>query len=649
MRELCYLPMLLVWGIAWTLGPWLARERVTVRRIAYWAILALQLRYLSWRIFETLPAPALSFEVGYSLLVVTLEIVLSFAGNRYLKATLGFSDRSREADHHGRWWRDEPPLVDIMVPTYNEAWPILEKTLVGCLRQTHPRVRIWVCDDGRRAWLREQVEALGVGYLCRTDNLHAKAGNLNAALEQILRIQPVPAFLAVLDADFIPMPRFVSRALSLMHDERVGLVQTPQCHLNPDPFQTAFGAWRGWPDTQRYIFDTLLPAADAQARAYCCGTSFLVRTDVIRRIGGFPIESITEDVLTSIKAARAGYRTVYLNEHLTSGLAPEGLHEFLVQRGRWCLGAIQIGWWQFDGQKGLPFWKRLDSFERFLRWGYSSFARVLFLAMPLIYWASGVVPFTGRAWQLVWYSFPLLLLQRVHMTWVSRGAQLPLIGQASSLLTSFAVIPALRKGLFERTNHRFVVTDKGRQQAGVVVHWGTLRWLLGYALLLVGLMTYRLATRPLAAYGGDFAYVSVLWSVINLMIVCIAAAPCIERPRRRDEYRYSADEGATLSLADGRALPVRVTDLSVSGLRCTCSHAVAVGADVTIALLDVGPVRARVVRRGRNGELGVVLNPSERERHALIAKIFCSDKYIHPPDYGSGSVATLAVLRRLFA
>src|SRR5438270_809733 len=124
MRELCYLPMLLVWGVVWSLGPWLARERVTLRHVAYWSILALQIRYLSWRVFETMPAFAPSFQFAYALLVVTLELVLSFAGNRYLKATLGFSDRSSEADRHERWWRGEPPLVHIIIPTYNEAWPI---------------------------------------------------------------------------------------------------------------------------------------------------------------------------------------------------------------------------------------------------------------------------------------------------------------------------------------------------------------------------------------------------------------------------------------------------------------------------------------------------------------------------------------------
>ncbi|WP_246709494.1 glycosyltransferase family 2 protein [Bradyrhizobium sp. 6(2017)] len=51
---------------------------------------------------------------------------------------------------------------------------------------------------------------------------------------------------------------------------------------------------------------------------------------------------MTEDFLLTLKLAENGWQTVYLNEPLTEGLAPEGLQEYIVQRGRWCLGLMQI-------------------------------------------------------------------------------------------------------------------------------------------------------------------------------------------------------------------------------------------------------------------------------------------------------------------
>ena len=68
----------------------------------------------------------------------------------------------------------------------------------------------------------------------------------------------------------------------------------------------------------------------------------MVRVGAVEAIGGFPTESVTEDFLLTLRLSENGWRTVYLNEPLTEGLAPEGLQEYIVQRGRWCLGMMQI-------------------------------------------------------------------------------------------------------------------------------------------------------------------------------------------------------------------------------------------------------------------------------------------------------------------
>ncbi len=50
---------------------------------------------------------------------------------------------------------DDLPDVDVWIATYNEAWSILEKTIVGAINLNWPpnRLHIYVLDDGRRAWL----------------------------------------------------------------------------------------------------------------------------------------------------------------------------------------------------------------------------------------------------------------------------------------------------------------------------------------------------------------------------------------------------------------------------------------------------------------------------------------------------------------
>ena len=43
------------------------------------------------------------------------------------------------------------PLVDVLIPTYNEDLSIIERSIVGALALDHPRIRVWLLDDGRRA------------------------------------------------------------------------------------------------------------------------------------------------------------------------------------------------------------------------------------------------------------------------------------------------------------------------------------------------------------------------------------------------------------------------------------------------------------------------------------------------------------------
>jgi cellulose synthase (UDP-forming) len=120
--------------------------------------------------------------------------------------------------------------------------------------------------------------------------VHAKAGNINHALKHIGALPNPPEFVSILDADFVPTPQFLKRAMLLFRDSTIGVVQTPQHFVNPDPIQINLGATKFWPDEQRFFFDIVLPAKDAWSAAFCCGTSSIVRMAPLMEIGGFPTD-----------------------------------------------------------------------------------------------------------------------------------------------------------------------------------------------------------------------------------------------------------------------------------------------------------------------------------------------------------------------
>jgi cellulose synthase (UDP-forming) len=108
-------------------------------------------------------------------------------------------------------------------------------------------------DDGRRAWLEELCLKLGCGYIARPSNEHAKAGNINHALKKLAALPHPPQFISILDADFVPAPRFLQRAMALFRDEAIGIAQTPQHFINSDPIQANLDASKYWPDEQRFF------------------------------------------------------------------------------------------------------------------------------------------------------------------------------------------------------------------------------------------------------------------------------------------------------------------------------------------------------------------------------------------------------------
>jgi cellulose synthase (UDP-forming) len=78
---------------------------------------------------------------------------------------LRVSDRRVEADHHEARLRastpEDLPSVDVLTPTYNEPFEVLEKTITGVLCLDYPNFKLCILDDGRRPWLRDFCEAKG--------------------------------------------------------------------------------------------------------------------------------------------------------------------------------------------------------------------------------------------------------------------------------------------------------------------------------------------------------------------------------------------------------------------------------------------------------------------------------------------------------
>ena len=443
----------------------LLKRTVTGTRVALClVVLVLAAQYLYWRVTETMPPLELSFDCVWPWVYLVFELFAHALLVVLLVTMMRVRDRGPEATANEPWLKSlsPAPLVDVLIPTYNEDWSILEPTIVGAMGIEHPRLRIWVLDDTRRDWLKARCAERGIRYLTRPDNTHAKAGNLNNGLAAIAREAEQPDFVAVFDADFVPRPNFLLRTLALFAKPDVGLVQTPQHFYSDGPIQLNLNVATWWLDEQRQHFDTILPSRDAWDSAYCCGTSCVVRYAGLLAIGGFPTESVTEDYLTTLKLRQKGLRTVYLNERLSHGLAPAGMSEYVGQRARWCLGTVQIlrGAWGPLSRGPLPLIYRFFILEHVGFWSTTAPIRLIYVLAPVIYWFTGILVIQTDLASLALHFAPFYVAVNAVLAWMSAGRILPILNDVNQILIAFDVARATIVGLLRPHNQKFRVTLK---------------------------------------------------------------------------------------------------------------------------------------------------------------------------------------------
>lgn len=527
----------------------------------------LTFRYLWWH--ATLGMPK-----GQTLLQQTWAWTFFFfeAMNNHSSTMVCFfmsrtKDRSPDADAA----QNSPLLVkpvDVFIATYNEPESVLERTIIGTLAIDHPDLRVFVLDDGARGSVHALARELGAHYVSRIKGKHAKAGNVNNAITHALSAGRRPEFILLLDADFVPNVNILKRTLGLFAEPDVGIVQTPQHFFNPDPIQTNLLCATAWPDEQRFFFEILMPAKDAWGAAFCCGTSAVFRVAALVATQGMATETVTEDVLTSFKMEEHGYRTICLNEPLSMGLAPEGLHAYITQRSRWCLGAIQQIYtrWSFAGRARLRPISRLSPFDGTFYWIFTFPFKILMLTAPMIYWWTATAVIDADASALIEWLAPSAVGGIVFICFYGRKFVLPIMTDVAQLLPSLVIVQTVIAGLTRPFGRPFKVTPKGSCSGGVVVLWS---YLLPFALAAVatfiGILINTSAYSELNVEPG-FG-VNVFWSIYNIAVLLLAVAVCIELPQQREHARLPAGEPAVIRGQGQPDSACTIVNLSLGGAK----------------------------------------------------------------------------------
>ena len=301
--------------------------------------------------------------------------------------------------------------VDVFILTYQEPIEVIKKTIQAAKNIDYPH-QVWVFDDGRREEVRLLAQSIGVNYNSRPVNRYAKAGNLNFGL-----LQSTADFIMVLDADHIALPHALDITLGFFEDIKVGMVQTPQDYYNTDAFQFInLKNNKIWHD-QSFFYNISQPCQDAYNSSTCVGTGVVYRRSVLDVIGGFPTLTVTEDIHTSLKIHKAGYKTAYLNESIAYGIAASDLTEYYKTRHRWAHGNLHtLKYEKILTCKGLTWQQRISYLSLGLIY-LEGWQKLFLFLIPVATLIFGIPPFEISIFNilviLLFPFFSYIMLQEI--------------------------------------------------------------------------------------------------------------------------------------------------------------------------------------------------------------------------------------------
>ena len=464
------------------------------------------------------------------------------------------------------------PRVDLLIPTYNEPLNIVRSTTLAAMNVDWPadKLNIYILDDGRRDAFREFAEEAGVGYITRDNNRHAKAGNINQALENL----DAP-YVAIFDCDHLPTRSFLQVTMGwFLREEKLAMVQTPHHFYSADPFERNLKQFRLIPNEGELFYGVVQDGNDFWNSTFFCGSCAVLRRTALDEIGGIAVETVTEDAHTSLRMQMRGWNTAYINIPQAAGLATERLSGHIQQRVRWARGMIQI--LRTDNPlfaKGLKFAQRICYFNAMSHFLYAV-PRLIFLTAPLVYLFFSRSNVPGFWAAILAYALPHLVLSNVTNSRIQGQHRHSFWNEIyETVLAPYILLPTLT-ALINPKLGTFNVTAKGgfveeTYFDGKIATPFVILMLLNFSGLLMviprimhipGMERFWDGTHP-----GTVA-MNALWCTFNVMILGVAITVAREEIQRREQVRIDFVMPFRMRLGDGTIISGQTIDVSLGGV-----------------------------------------------------------------------------------
>ena len=579
-------------------------------------------RYMYWRVTDTVGFTNwVDACFGFGLLLAELYAFLVLLIG-YFQTAWPLQRRPVPMPQDVDTW----PSVDVFIPTYNEPLEVVKQTVFSAMQMDWPedRLHVYVLDDGRREEFRDFCEELGVGYLTRDNNAHAKAGNINAALAVT-----GSDYVAIFDCDHIPTRSFLQICMGwFIRDPKLAMLQTPHHFFSPDPFEKNLDTFHVMPNEGELFYGIVQDGNDLWNAAFFCGSCAIIKRAPLLEVGGVAVETVTEDAHTALKLSRHGYNTAYLELPQAAGLATESLSAHVGQRIRWARGMAQIC--RVDNPlfgPGLKLGQRLCYFNAMLHFFYG-LPRLVFLTAPLAYLFFSAHVFQATAAMITAYALPHLMHASITNSRIQGRFRYSFWNEVYESVLAWYIMRPVLVAFVNPKLGKFNVTAKGGVIEQSYFDWSIVRPYL--ILLLLNLLGFVVGIWRMVAVGPSSEVFSTLvinmvWTAYNIILTSASLAVASETRQLRSTPRVTAALPAALRFADGKTLVCETDDFSQSGvgLRVPNELQLETGSEVHVSLFrsdEEGTFPAQVTFSG-GGRLGLRFEGLSLQQQADIARL----------------------------
>lgn len=236
------------------------------------------------------------------------------------------------------------------------------------------------------------------------------------------------------------------------------------------------------------------------------------------------IISVTEDMATAMRLHALGWKSVYHDQILAKGLAPEDLGSAMQQRLRWAQGTLQVMLRENPlTKKGLSIAQRLMYFATM--WNYlSGFATLIFAVTPVAYLLLNVRPVHAYSVTFLEHLLPYMLSNQLMFVVVGRK-----IPTWRGQQYSFALFPLWIRAAFTTVANvyfgrklSFVVTPKSRARTSrlrmLKVVWPQL---VTIALLVLATIVGFIKLFLHAAPSVEGVWLNIVWVALDVLLISV--------------------------------------------------------------------------------------------------------------------------------